>query len=1044
MTLTSEYQYIGRSNAVKDQNSKYSYYILLYAKTSADVASGRHTVTVKQRLVSTVGNTFYGYSTSGRITIAGTTTTEWSWDHVPDKPWDIADVTEDGVTYPTGVDICEGTLEIDVGYGKTKDVVLSTSWTFVSGSAGYLPTPYASAEVSATVTLDKIAGISQPSASSDSVELGQNVTIYTNRIAGAGLTHTIDYQFGSVSGTIAADVADSVVWTPALDLASQIPNAVSGTAIITCTTYASGVAIGSKQMTLTLIVPETVLPKASAIWEDTSGAFELFDTLVQNFSRLSVTVSGTGIYGSTVIRAEVKLNGAVYNGGILADAGELSIDVSVTDSRGRVGLASYAVNVAPYAIPSFTLSASRCTADGSADDTGDHAIITVTGYVTQVNDRNVSELALTWGSESETVSLPAEAITYQKIVYADPDVPMNISAQLSDALASINREMVLSTGYATMDLLAGGKGISMGKAATREGFDCAMPAYFSGGLHRAYDDGSFDDQSIFERIDELESGKELSDGQNLNTLTTPGVWYGRAGGNYANCPVDSDFTIEVLPAGANGQLTHRLSTGGPIISMKYERFYVSDEWLSWGVVSFESRWQTAGLTSSFTSYNQETPPVYRRTGNVVQIKGVMTPVSTLSSSVGWVTITTLPEAYRPTDAGVECVQQGDGNALWFLRITTGGMVQFSRYQADGNFSDAAAGIRLPINATFLVPAEAGNGTSVDDINATVADALASMEEKAANSIAAVERRAQTILDEADATIATMAELVAQVAPAIVCETAGVVLQAANASDLPLRKLRLLGKTTLSGTPTPTAPAVMDSVPESVTVSINDGQDLTLTVAQPLRGIPMQAVCTKHNYTDTSGQKWFTDEIDLARGVYIQRCFTLAFDGTEAWYLSSAGDPCIGHIDLAALKNFDIGAVAPDNGYCAYHMCSHFQSVPRNGSKPNGTVNAFGGARGNTLQFKTDTYNGDLEGWKQWLADQAAAGTPVTMLLGMKTPVETALPEEVIQAYKALHTIKGETIIGNDASAYMEASYVADTKLYIDQKLAAISAALLNN
>ena len=43
-----------------------------------------------------------------------------------------------------------------------------------------------------------------------------------------------------------------------------------------------------------------------------------------------------------------------------------------------------------------------------------------------------------------------------------------------------------TTGYATLDFLAGGKGISMGKAADREGFDCAMPAYFTAGLNGAY------------------------------------------------------------------------------------------------------------------------------------------------------------------------------------------------------------------------------------------------------------------------------------------------------------------------------------------------------------------------------------------------------------------------------------------------------------------------------------------------------------------------------------------------------------------------------
>lgn len=40
---------------------------------------------------------------------------------------------------------------------------------------------------------------------------------------------------------------------------------------------------------------------------------------------------------------------------------------------------------------------------------------------------------------------------------------------------------VLSISYFTLDFLAGGTGIAIGKAATRDGLDVAMPAYFSGG-----------------------------------------------------------------------------------------------------------------------------------------------------------------------------------------------------------------------------------------------------------------------------------------------------------------------------------------------------------------------------------------------------------------------------------------------------------------------------------------------------------------------------------------------------------------------------------
>ena len=216
----------------------------------------------------------------------------------------------------------------------------------------------------------------------------------------------------------------------------------------------------------------------------------------------------------------------------------------------------------------------------------------------------------------------------------------------------------------------------------------------------------------------------------------------------------------------------------------------------------------------------------------------------------------------------------------------------------------------------------------------------------------------------------------------------------------------------------------------------------LETGVPLYGIPMQAVCQKHNYTDANGQKWFTDEIDVARGVYIQRCFTLTFDGTEDWKKASDGKLQIGSAQIPELEKFDIATNEPDNGQCCYHRCSHFLSVPRSGSRPDGSLNSYGGANGNTLQFRFDAYTGNIDGWKAWLAEQAAAGTPVTVLLGRKTPVETKLPDEVLNGLRTLVLREGENLLYNDASTVMRLSYMADTGPYLEAKLAQLSAAIL--
>ena len=53
------------------------------------------------------------------------------------------------------------------------------------------------------------------------------------------------------------------------------------------------------------------------------------------------------------------------------------------------------------------------------------------------------------------------------------------------------------------------------------------------------------------------------------------------------------------------------------------------------------------------------------------------------------------------------------------------------------------------------------------------------------------------------------------------------------------------------------------------------------------------------------------------------------------------------------------------------------------------------------------------------------------------PIETPLSETEIAAYRALHTYKPNTTIVNDSGAHMSVEYAADTKLYIDNKIAAL-------
>lgn len=105
----------------------------------------------------------------------------------------------------------------------------------------------------------------------------------------------------------------------------------------------------------------------------------------------------------------------------------------------------------------------------------------------------------------------------------------------------------------------------------------------------------------------------------------------------------------------------------------------------------------------------------------------------------------------------------------------------------------------------------------------------------------------------------------------------------DAFSAPLRGLTVYGKSTQDGTPSPDNPVPIVSAGDggTITVTIGDGADerQTITLQTP-NGLPGIPVTSGGNYTDENGQQWVCDEVDLERGVRVQRIDKSAFDSTK--------------------------------------------------------------------------------------------------------------------------------------------------------------------
>lgn len=353
-----------------------------------------------------------------------------------------------------------------------------------------------------TISTTHIPRTSQPSLDAYNVDFGDEITIYTNR-ASSSFTHHLYYSFnGGDAVGITAGFGDSYTWTIPTDLMNKIPNNTSSNITFYLYTFGDSL-IGCKTITFTATVPSSAVPKISDIdcmdpykYEATYGAY------VQNKSKVKVTVTAAGCYSSTIKNYKITANGENYafNGAttdVLTTAGENTINVSVTDSRGRTVTKTITINVLAYSAPDIEkLAVVRCISDGTPYEEGAYMKVTYKASITALNDKNNKVFTLQYKMQNATYYtthlIYKDDYTWEgtAIISADVDYGYNVLLVVQDAFSTTSQQVDVSTAFALIDFNASGKGISFGKASERDGFECKLNAIFEGMVEGVYPVGS--------------------------------------------------------------------------------------------------------------------------------------------------------------------------------------------------------------------------------------------------------------------------------------------------------------------------------------------------------------------------------------------------------------------------------------------------------------------------------------------------------------------------------------------------------------------------
>ena len=205
--------------------------------------------------------------------------------------------------------------------------------------------------------------------------------------------------------------------------------------------------------------------------------------------------------------------------------------------------------------------------------------------------------------------------------------------------------------------------------------------------------------------------------------------------------------------------------------------------------------------------------------------------------------------------------------------------------------------------------------------------------------------------------------------------------------------------------------LMVSLDSSTAYSSYREQLLTLPTPNGLPGIP---VTSGGNYTDQNGQQWICNEVDLERGVKVQRVITMVFSDSLGFTEESTKNGIRFVSRSEEFKKADKGT-ADSSAFCS--------ALPlgREGSTWL-TPNVFTITTKLYVRFENITSLGELQQYLQQ--------TPMSLTAILATPIETPLTPDEIAAYKALTAYAPDTVVQASDGAGVKLEYQRDVNIAI--------------
>ena len=549
-----------------------------------------------------------------------------------------------------------------------------------TGGGGYSPNTLEIGGNSFTLTdLQRSSNLKVSSA-----VFGKEATITIDR-QNPTFKHTVRYQIGDSSGTIASNVDTSATWTIPLDLINKFTNTVNAQGTILADSYLQGSKIGTQSTTINISVPDSVKPTLTGLTlVDTNETVRRLlpgNNFIQVMSNIRADFSGaSGVYGSSITgyyaelvgkNQSINSNGATF--GMMNYSGQAIVRARVSDSRGRWSdFKEVNINVLEYFAPSLKFDVTRVGATSSTLQVLRNAKIaplTVNGV--QKNTMKLTFKVTPYGKETYTTDTgPASGdwAGVSSLVNSSANLAGVYAANKSWQILAVLEDKFTYTSFKldvpveSVALSYDQSGLGVAKIRERGALDVAGDIYANNNPIQQY------------QLTSNNGSPKWIDGKpnvtNANYLDQPGQYYidksapGNPNGqwgylfHYSNYGKNTDGYKEAIQIfwGNNGQLFFRHHRWSKKI----------DDWEPWKEFAknehtnlINTGWKPAGYANSY----------YKRVGDVLTIKydfagnGEAITFATLPKEV-----LTAPQNYMLTIA----VWDVDGTVNSHVQIDKGG------------------------------------------------------------------------------------------------------------------------------------------------------------------------------------------------------------------------------------------------------------------------------------------------------------------------------------------------------------------------------------